>query len=61
MFKFNFFYILKICVIWMFYFIGIYFFLIFLVELFNSNFFLLLVIYKNSVSFLELFIVIYDI
>ncbi len=60
MFKFNFFYISKIRATWMLYLIGIYPLLIFLAELLNSNFLSLSATHKNSVSFLELFIAIYD-
>ena len=60
MFKFNIFYISKIRATWMLYLIGIYPLLIFLAELLNSNFLSLSATHKNSVSFLELFIAIYD-
>ena len=60
MFKFNFFYISKIRATWMLYLIGIYPLLIFLADLLNSNFLSLSATHKNSVSFLELFIAIYD-
>ena len=59
MFKFNFFYISKIRATWMLYLIGIYP-LDILAELLNSNFLSLSATHKNSVSFLELFIAIYD-
>ena len=60
MFKFNFIYLSKIRATWMLYLIGIYPLLIFLAELLNSNFLSLSATHKNSVSFLELFIAIYD-
>ncbi|RIM49655.1 hypothetical protein BU610_12295, partial [Staphylococcus capitis] len=60
MFKFNFLYISKIRATWLLYLIGLYPLLIFLAELLNSNFLSLSATQKNSVSFLELFIAIYD-
>ncbi|BAW90846.1 ABC transporter permease [Staphylococcus capitis] len=60
MFKFNFLYISKIRATWLLYLIGLYPLLIFLAELLNSNFLSLSATQTNSVSFLELFIAIYD-